>query len=338
LAGYSTIQLSSAYSEYHQLNRHIVSHKSGMIRPGKRADIWRQTVIRVATDDDLRLITRVWRLAEGDDTAGDPVADDSVPSVLTHLLETGRIQVADEEGEIVGFASAFTRDDVAFLAQLFILPGRQSGGIGRKLLEAVLPRDGSLMSTVASAEPRAIGLYARHGMIPVWPLYDLDIAVADLGALPDPDVRVVPARPDDPDLVSMDANASGRRRAEDHRFWVSRRGGVPYWLEQNGARTGYAYIQVLSQSVDSALAGGSVRIGPLGSVHPSGALDCVLAGVAVARKHGARLSILVPGLHPALGVLLDAGFHIGDIETFMSSADPPFVDGRSYIPSGGGLF
>ena len=65
-----------------------------------------------------------------------------------------------------GNASAVSRGPVVFLADLFVLPGQQSAGLGSALLRRVLPREGALRCTASSGDPRAQALYIRWGMRP----------------------------------------------------------------------------------------------------------------------------------------------------------------------------
>jgi GNAT superfamily N-acetyltransferase len=290
--------------------------------------------LRPAAISDLPEMMRVWLLAEGDRVE----PDQPVPVGLLHLLESGLALVAEVDDGMAGFAVSFVRGNVTFLAQLFIEPVQQSGGIGQALLQAVMPDDGTVRATVSSPDPRAIGLYVRHGMAPAWPAFDLRVDVSGLRQLPDSMVDIQPARSGDPELLTVDAAVSGRSRPQDHRHWIEQRGGIPFWFERHGIRAGYGYLQVGRDGQDAVLRGDSVRVGPIGVVDSAAAYDCVLAAVDLAREYGSTLEILVPGPHPVLGALLEAGWRIKDIETFMTSARPPFVDGACYIPSGGGLF
>ena len=290
--------------------------------------------IRNANPSDLQAITRTWLTADGEDAQ----AELAIPAVLPHLLQTGVVRVAETNEGVSGFATSFERSTVRFLAQMFVLPGQQSSGTGRALLQSVMPDDGSVLATIASPDPRAVSLYIRRGMQPCWPLFDLAVAVSDLRAVPNSMLSLTAADPDDPQLVEWDTLANGRHRPQDQRYFVERRGGWPFWLERDGHRVGYGYLQVQRASGDASWGSGHVRIGPLAVRDRRYAFDSVLAATQHARDLGTHLSALMPGPHPALGALLNAGFRIRDIETFLTSARPPFVDGELYVPSGGGLF
>jgi GNAT superfamily N-acetyltransferase len=87
---------------------------------------------------------------------------------IHHLLErdAGGAWVAEDDGRVVGAALAIDRDGVWGLSLLVVLPGHQSQGIGRMLLEAALAyADGGRRGGIilASPDPRALRAYARAG-------------------------------------------------------------------------------------------------------------------------------------------------------------------------------
>lgn len=297
-----------------------------------------ETLIRAATPVDLPAVFYTWLAAEGEAPEQAPRPDDAAPSALAHVLESGRMLVAERAGRVIGFATAIARGQVTFLGQLFVLPEVQSAGVGQRLLRAVMPDDGWQRATVSSSDPRATALYVRHGMRPFWPVFDLAVSVERLGCLPETDVAVAVARPEDSNLIGMDAEIAGRLRPQDHSYWVEHKAGVPLRFERGGKTLGYGYVLVQPQSSDARWYGDTVRVGPLGVHDEADAVDCLVCALNWARERGGRLSVLVPGPHPGLRTLLEAGFHIGEIETFLSSGEQPFTDGRRYIPSGGGLF
>ena len=126
-----------------------------------------------------------------------------------HVLTTGVGYVAEDEGEVVGFASAWTRGDDWFLACLFIRSRAQGKGVGRQLLEAVWG-DARRRRTVTDAiQPVSNVLYARRGLAPVTPLLTFT-GTPQIAATADE----APA-----DLGAIDAVAYGFDRTVDHRYW-----------------------------------------------------------------------------------------------------------------------
>ena len=124
---------------------------------------------------------------------------------------------------------------------------------------------------------------------------------------------------------------SGRARPADHRYWIAQ-GAIPVWFEGRGGRAGYGYIQTRSEG--ALWNPDAITVGPVGARRSADALDCVRAAVAFARTRAAVVRLAVPGPHPALAPLLEAGFRITYVETFVSSASTAFLDPARYAGSG----
>ena len=56
-----------------------------------------------------------------------------------HLLDVGRLVVAEEGGTVIGFAGLLDLGSCVALSDLFVRPDRQSHGVGAALLDEVLP-------------------------------------------------------------------------------------------------------------------------------------------------------------------------------------------------------
>ncbi len=255
---------------------------------------------------------------------------------LRHVLATGTMYIAEEDGQILGFASAITRGTVTFLTDLFVLPTLQSGGMGKKLLSYVLPQDGLIHCTMTSTDPRAQALYIRAGMRPQYPNFNLRWQHSTLADQPgndfaDPDIQVIEGDATDPAIVQWDTRISGRERAADHQFWVTQQQAVPLWFNRRDVTLGYAYVRL---GVKTLWFPQLCVLGPIGVSAPEDAAVCVLAAVQWAQKHADVIRIDVPGPHPCLAPLLERRSRIVYVEQFVSSAHAPFFDARCYIPSG----
>jgi len=110
-------------------------------------------------------------------------------------METGDMFVAESGGRIIGFAAAITRGRIRFLAELYVRPEHRSKSIGRKLLEQLLPEEGSTVCTLSSDDARALALYVRSGMQPYWPYFYLRINAADLKDCQATEIEVAEAEP-----------------------------------------------------------------------------------------------------------------------------------------------
>ncbi len=162
-----------------------------------------------------------------------------------------------------------------------------------------------------------------------WPHIQLRADPVAGGTLPPSGVEVVGAHVDDLELVRRDKEISGRRRPEDHAYWVRERGGVPLWFARRGQIIGYGFAQICSD--DLLRHPDTITLGARTS---DDAVAWVRAAVRWARKHSAVARISVTGPHPTLAALLAERFRIVEAETFCSTADEPFVDAQRYISSG----
>ena len=151
---------------------------------------------------------------------------------------------AEESGEtrIVGFVAALRRDALWFLSMLFVLPAMQGGGLGRALLDRVLPANGAatLATCTDSAQPISNALYASLGMVPRMPLLRL-VGLPDrpeaLATLPRRHPRRSLRRGRrrggtglggaalDDELAALDRDAAGFEHREDHAFVARRSSG-----------------------------------------------------------------------------------------------------------------
>ncbi len=289
--------------------------------------------IRPATERDLPRVGAIWYQAvAGDDADAAPW----VPSLYPHELASHELHVAESSGEVAAFGAVVHRDRIAFLADLFVATEHRSTGVGKRLLEHILPPAGRTCATVSSDDPRALPLYVRAGMRPWYPQLQLRAELATVRLEPDPSVELIELDDVDGEYLRWDAEIGGRARPEDHGYWRRARGGRPCWFVRDDRVVGYGLAQTRSDDLVSCP--DAVTLGPIGVRDPADAVACVLAAVAWARGYGRRARISLTGPHPALAPLLDAGFRLVERETFCLSAEAPFFDARCYLPSGSDLF
>ena len=101
----------------------------------------------------------------------------------TRATSPGQFIVAERrrrlgQRNMIAFGSAVVRDRLWFLSMLFVEPGEQARGLGRALLDRLLPppaeRDGWTLATCTdAAQPISNGLYAAYGMVPRMPFFNL---------------------------------------------------------------------------------------------------------------------------------------------------------------------
>jgi GNAT superfamily N-acetyltransferase len=292
------------------------------------------TIIRPANEAELPSVFEVLYQNELLDNPQLPLPID-IPPYLSHVLQTGTLYVAEEDGKILAFAGAITRGNISFLTDLFVLPSSQSGKLGKTLLQTVLPQDNLIHCTLSSSDPRALALYIRAGMRPWWPHFALRLDRPTQAWSLATDMEIIEADSSDLALLRWDARVSGRPRPQDLQFWVREERAVPLWFRRRGQIVGYGYVRFGAEEHSNPQA---CTLGPMGADIPDDATACVLAAVHWAMQRSVEIHIDVPGPHPCLTTLLERGFHIQSFDTFVSSASSLTFDARCYIASGGDLF
>jgi GNAT superfamily N-acetyltransferase len=292
-----------------------------------------EALVRLARIDDL---SRIWDIRFRNDVAGEanPPIQGPTPAYLSHLLETADICVAERDGMVVAYAAASERGGIIYLNDLFVDPCAQSGKLGNALLQAVLPNDGAPRCVLASTDFRAIALYTRFGMAPLWPNIELEAASSAISLDVDASVDLIEADAADPELVAWDAAIGGRSRAVDIRFWQECEQGVFFWCRSAGRTIGYAAALFAAARNWHPEA---VVIGPVGARDPLDAARCLFAIVEWAARRAPFVQVAVPGPHPGLVGLLKGGMRIGYVETY-GATDDRIVDPARYVGSGGDLF
>ena len=296
-------------------------------------------IVRAARASDLASMYVVYYLNEVSEAEAEGIVTappKTVPAVLRHILETGKMSVAEQDGDILAFAGSITRGSVTFLTDLFVHPKAQSGGLGKTLLQHVLLQEQPIHCTMSSTDPRAQALYIRLGMQPLFPHFNLQWR-GHVHKEPEPllaDLEVVEGEAEDPAFVQWDTQVSGRMRQVDHAFWVRQQQSIPLWFLKQGVTVGYGYVRLVAETL---LSPQTWVVGPVGVSAPEYATESVLAAARWAQQRTEIVRIDVPGPHPCLAPLLERGFQIVYVETFHSTAIRPFFDARCYIPSGSDL-
>lgn len=301
---------------------------------------------RPATAADLPDCERVWR--EGLDgylgRLGFPdvaLENPGLRRLHAHTLATDpdRFWVATKgDGHVVGFGSAVERGSVWFLSMLFVSPAVQAHGIGRALLDRLLPAPGgpSILSTATdSAQPISNGLYASLGIAPRVPVFNL-VGRPELGAGLPPLPSGIQATPigdagaTNPvgglaaEIDALDASVLGFAHPEDHAF------------VRADSRTGFAYRDGEGRLAGYAYASEAGRVGPI-AVREGDLVAPVLAHVLATVVPRGASSVWLPGTAaPALAATIGAGLRIDGFPVLLCWSQP-FVDLARYIPISPGL-
>ncbi len=285
--------------------------------------IRRPVAIRDATDDDLPEI-RAILASHGND--GPIVIADVVGPYIRHLIARGGARVAVENDEVLGFAATIDTGRCVHLADLFIRPERLGQGIGRPLLAAAFG-DAVRKTTFASDDPRALPVYVRAGMQPLWASLYVEGPADRIPEAP-ASVSIEPAGPNE--LAAAERGWTGFDRSVDHAFWASQPDADTFLVRADG--------EIVAAGIARARQASTVRVLDRLVVSPDPAVDPVpvmLAAIRRAGRGGVAL-IGVQGPNPVLRVLLDLGFRVADRDQFMAS-EPDLIDPLRLIPNGGTL-
>jgi GNAT superfamily N-acetyltransferase len=312
--------------------------------------------------DELASCALVWHLATDDYVSrlGRPLPPpflDPLVQLLEHLRTTDpeRFLVATrtvpEPGagqpseRIIGFGIGLVREHVWFLSQLYILPAEQRRGVGHALLRLVLPsapahaadpsiapgdaRLGVLATCTDSAQPAANGLYARMGIVPRMPVFNLTGNPTDPASLPrlPADVEavrfgIVHRAPEiDGAIDAIDRAVLSYAHPADHSYLrASGRSGFLY-RTGSGELLGYGYSSEIG------------RFGPVALLDETLTAP-VLAHLLTTIQPRGAISAWIPGANDrAVVALLRAGLRIEGFPAMLCWTRP-FAAFERYLPAG----
>lgn len=241
--------------------------------------------------------------------------------------------VADDDGELVGFAWSWVCGELWFLAQLFVAPDRQMDGIGNQLISKMFAhaekRGASVRALITfTFNNVSQGLYIRHGLFPRFPIYMVSVSRDRLASrLAEPRLHLEPltAKTTDLDeLAPIDINALGVSRAKHHRYLLGDSTTSGFTIHDGSECAGYVYIS-------------DGHIGPL-AVRRSDLMGPALAAALsfAAQSDVPTISAFVPGAsEPALRAATDHGMRLTFPMLLMSNRQ--FGDWGSYLPRNPGF-
>lgn len=294
-------------------------------------------VYRPAREEDFAIADRLTVASINDLTerhAFGPMASPGPHPLQSFSLkdDPDGLWVAEEAGQMLGFAFSWVCGDLWFLAQLFISPDRQNRGIGHALIARTMQqaekRSAKTKALITFAFNRASqSLYIRHGLFPQIPVYflagssdALRLATARLASAP---LSANTAHLHE--LDSIDATALGVSRAKHHRYLLADTAtkGLLFFAD-NGDCIGYAYIA-------------DGHVGPLAVTKQEAIGPALATALAFGVETGAaRLSAFIPGpCHDALRLAIEGRMRI----TFpmLLMVDRDFGDWSRYMPRNPGF-
>lgn len=242
--------------------------------------------------------------------------------------------VAEDAGEILGFAFSWVCGGLWFLAELFVSPDHQGRGIGNELLKRTsdhAQKAGTTNKALITFAFNTVsqGLYIRHGMFPRLPIYNFNVAHEVLmDHLPGAELRYAPLE-DNPShlrsIAQIDERALGVSRQKHHRHLIKDSGLRGIIFRADNDCIGYAYIAP----------GG--HIGPLGVAEPKVLGAAFKTALHLAAKSGsAHVSAFLPGTSDvALSIAVEHGMRITFPMVLVSTHD--FGNWTQYLPRNPGF-
>ncbi len=213
-------------------------------RPGAEADLPALHALLMRSAWDL-----AWRIGIQDDKR-EPSPSDIAhewplwQGLMQHITRTAdQFWVAEQSGEIVGYARSVWRDGMRELTELFVEPTAQSHGVGRELLTRAMPPGAARQYVIGTQDIRAVARYLKLGLHQVCNVYTflrppeaVDVA-SDLTFAPLATEHL-------PNLDDLDVAVHGHRRTEDHAWLIQNRSG--FLVLRLGKPVGYGYVSHFS--------------------------------------------------------------------------------------------
>jgi hypothetical protein len=225
-----------------------------------------------------------------------------------------------------------------FLSMLFVDPAEQAQGLGRALLERILPEDlerRQLATCTDSAQPISNGLYASFGIVPRMPFLNLlgrpregwrapplragvSAELAEVG-----ENGVLPAE-DQAELDALDLVVNGWEHPQDHAFDLRERPRLFRYRRADGRLVAYGYTSEVG------------RVGPI-AVRDSEDLWPVAAHLLTAVPPRGASSIWFGGhASEAVAAAIRAGLRLEGFP-ILACWSQPYADFTRYVPTSPGL-
>lgn len=239
-------------------------------------------------------------------------------SLYKHLAYSAEhFWVAEENGEIIGFARSILRDGLRQLTEIFVVPGVQSSGVGHELMVRSFPSEGArCRSIIATTDLRAQALYLKAGVYPRFPIYyfgrtpELVVVETDLTFK-----SISPSPQSFEALGTIDKVVVGHRRDVDHTWLLSNRQGYIY--RRGDQPVGYGYLGASN--------------GPFALLDAADFPAVLAHAESEAARNGREFGIEVPTINQkAVDYLLGRGYRLDSFVAIMMT-DKPFGKFENYI-------
>ncbi len=241
--------------------------------------------------------------------------------------------VAEDEGQMVGFAWSWMCETLWFLAQLFVSPSQQGSGIGNELIKRTwgpAQDKGAANKALITFTFNTVsqGLYIRHGMFPRFPIYFFSVASDRLKArLEGPQFRCVKLEATSSHLdclANIDIQALGVSRVKHHQYLINDEATKGHLLYRKDTCVGYVYIA-------------DGHIGPMAVAHSEDMGTAFKTALATAVDNGTSqvTAFISSPSEAALNAAVEVGMRITLPMVLMSSRN--FGNWTCYLPRNPGF-
>jgi GNAT superfamily N-acetyltransferase len=284
-----------------------MSDRSPTVRPGTAADSRAAFDVFLASASDLSV-----RIGAAWEPEPEPTWRRLRPLYERLGEHAAEWWVAEDEasGELVGYARSIARGGLFELSEFFVLPGRQSAGVGRELLARAFPDGrGEVRVIIATTDVRAQARYYRAGTVARFPVAGLT-GTPRHDVEPGHEIEATPASDADVSLLDeIEAEVLEYPRGDEFRWLLEQREG---WLYRRAGRPiGFAFV-------------GRTGSGPIAALDPADQ-PAILAHVEsrAAALEVKELGLEVPMINDvAVRHLLARGFRMDQFLTLLMSNRP----------------
>ncbi len=278
-------------------------------------------VVRPASEADMVAIAKITTATGQHDEWGG-----ANPAYVSHLLNHGRVVVAEFSGDVVGFGAVqeIGSPPVSMLCDLYVDPVVHGRGYGRAMLSNLWSTSTRRM-TFSSLHSHAMPLYASFGLDPWWPLMYLKGYTARLPVVSE--WVVESATPEA--VAACELAWTGADRVAEYRAWATRPGGESILVRAGAGDEIMAAGAVIHRGPDR----GIVHLATTPEAGDEVAAGVVLQSLARLADESSQLAhVCLPAPHPAVRALLHAGWRFDEFDLFMAS-EPELLDPRRAVPS-----
>jgi GNAT superfamily N-acetyltransferase len=250
------------------------------------------------------------------------------PAYVSHLLNHGRVVVAELDGHVVGFGAVqeIGVPPVSMLCDLYVDPAVHGRGCGRAMLTELWSTAPRRM-TFSSLHSHAMPLYTSFGLDPWWPLMYLKGYTARLSS--STDWAVESAMPEA--VAALELEWTAAERAAEYRAWADRPAGESILVRRGADGEVLAAGAVIHRGRDR----GIVHLATTPEADDEVAAGVVLRSLKQLADEPSQLAhVCLPAPHPAVRALLTAGWRFDEFDLFMAS-EPELLDPRRAVPSPG---